>query len=129
MSECLIFKGKIIFFKNLTYIYKSIQKVLHVFIDWITFAGIVSTMFLFLRIKKKLSFKQTSNQALDRRMYWLCLVFPADEVCPPDWDGLICWPHGSPGQVTKVPCPSYIYDFNHKGSLLFFSCSITNNDN
>ncbi|KAM6934836.1 LOW QUALITY PROTEIN: parathyroid hormone 2 receptor [Xenentodon cancila] len=39
----------------------------------------------------------------------------ADEVCPPDWDGLICWPHGSPGQVTEVPCPSYIYDFNHKG--------------
>ncbi|XP_049904790.1 parathyroid hormone 2 receptor a [Epinephelus moara] len=38
-----------------------------------------------------------------------------DEVCPPDWDGLICWPHGSPGLVTKVPCPSYIYDFNHKG--------------
>ncbi|MED6262208.1 hypothetical protein ATANTOWER_016096 [Ataeniobius toweri] len=38
-----------------------------------------------------------------------------DEVCPPDWDGLICWPHGSLGQVTKVPCPSYIYDFNHKG--------------
>ncbi|MEQ2269242.1 Parathyroid hormone 2 receptor, partial [Xenotaenia resolanae] len=37
------------------------------------------------------------------------------EVCPPDWDGLICWPHGSLGQVTKVPCPSYIYDFNHKG--------------
>uniref|UniRef100_A0A3Q2NX91 Parathyroid hormone 2 receptor a n=1 Tax=Fundulus heteroclitus TaxID=8078 RepID=A0A3Q2NX91_FUNHE len=36
-------------------------------------------------------------------------------VCPPDWDGLICWPHGSPGQITKVPCPSYIYDFNHKG--------------
>ncbi|CAG5865977.1 unnamed protein product [Menidia menidia] len=38
-----------------------------------------------------------------------------DEACPPDWDGLICWPHGSPGQVTRVPCPSYIYDFNHKG--------------
>uniref|UniRef100_A0A8C6P8A4 Parathyroid hormone 2 receptor a n=1 Tax=Nothobranchius furzeri TaxID=105023 RepID=A0A8C6P8A4_NOTFU len=40
---------------------------------------------------------------------------PADELCPRDWDGLICWPQGSPGQVTKVPCPSYIYDFNHKG--------------
>uniref|UniRef100_A0A087X4T1 Parathyroid hormone 2 receptor a n=1 Tax=Poecilia formosa TaxID=48698 RepID=A0A087X4T1_POEFO len=38
-----------------------------------------------------------------------------DEVCPPDWDGLICWPHGSPGQIMKVPCPAYIYDFNHKG--------------
>ncbi|XP_032424707.1 parathyroid hormone 2 receptor [Xiphophorus hellerii] len=38
-----------------------------------------------------------------------------DDVCPPDWDGLICWPHGSPGQIMKVPCPAYIYDFNHKG--------------
>ncbi|KAM9804969.1 parathyroid hormone 2 receptor [Neosynchiropus ocellatus] len=38
-----------------------------------------------------------------------------DEVCPPNWDGLICWPHGSPGVVTKVPCPPYVYDFNHKG--------------
>ncbi|XP_033966364.1 parathyroid hormone 2 receptor a [Pseudochaenichthys georgianus] len=34
-----------------------------------------------------------------------------DEVCPPDWDGLICWP----GLATKVPCPTYIFDFNHKG--------------
>ncbi|CAL8388820.1 unnamed protein product, partial [Gadus morhua 'NCC'] len=32
------------------------------------------------------------------------------------WDGLICWPQGSPGLITRVPCPSYIYDFNHKGS-------------
>lgn len=40
-------------------------------------------------------------------------------MCPPDWDGLICWPHGSPGLVTKVPCPSYIYDFNHKGDFFF----------
>ncbi|XP_034042670.1 parathyroid hormone 2 receptor a [Thalassophryne amazonica] len=38
-----------------------------------------------------------------------------DDVCPPEWDGLICWPNGSPGLVTKVPCPAYIYDFNHKG--------------
>lgn len=38
-----------------------------------------------------------------------------DETCPPEWDGLICWPRGSPGLLTKVPCPSYIYDFNHKG--------------
>uniref|UniRef100_A0AAY5ERE9 Parathyroid hormone 2 receptor a n=1 Tax=Electrophorus electricus TaxID=8005 RepID=A0AAY5ERE9_ELEEL len=39
----------------------------------------------------------------------------ADEVCGPGWDGLICWPQGSLGTVTKVPCPSYVYDFNHKG--------------
>uniref|UniRef100_A0A673YL26 Parathyroid hormone 2 receptor n=1 Tax=Salmo trutta TaxID=8032 RepID=A0A673YL26_SALTR len=40
---------------------------------------------------------------------------PADDLCPPGWDGLICWPQGSPGALTKVPCPSYIYDFNHQG--------------
>ncbi|XP_023677355.1 parathyroid hormone 2 receptor-like [Paramormyrops kingsleyae] len=40
---------------------------------------------------------------------------PTDELCPPGWDGLICWPQGSPGAVTQVPCPKYVYDFNHKG--------------
>lgn len=44
------------------------------------------------------------------------LVCP-DELCPPGWDGLICWPQGSPGAVTQVPCPKYVYDFNHKGML------------
>ncbi|KAJ3592593.1 hypothetical protein NHX12_007720 [Muraenolepis orangiensis] len=39
-----------------------------------------------------------------------------DDWCPPGWDGLICWPQGSPGLITRVLCPSYIYDFNHKGS-------------
>ncbi|MGH0144265.1 UNVERIFIED_CONTAM: hypothetical protein FKN15_002521 [Acipenser sinensis] len=38
-----------------------------------------------------------------------------DDLCPADWDGLVCWPGGSPGEVTRVSCPSYIYDFNHKG--------------
>ncbi|MBN3306536.1 PTH2R protein, partial [Amia calva] len=37
------------------------------------------------------------------------------DLCPPDWDGVICWPRGSPGVLTKVPCPTYIYDFNHNG--------------
>ncbi|XP_041937333.1 parathyroid hormone 2 receptor [Alosa sapidissima] len=40
---------------------------------------------------------------------------PTDDVCPPSWDGLICWPQGFPGLVTKIPCPSYVYDFNHNG--------------
>ncbi|XP_048871945.1 parathyroid hormone 2 receptor-like [Brienomyrus brachyistius] len=40
---------------------------------------------------------------------------PIGDLCPPGWDGLICWPRGSPGAVTKVPCPTYIYDFDHKG--------------
>uniref|UniRef100_A0ABM5EM02 Parathyroid hormone 2 receptor n=1 Tax=Pogona vitticeps TaxID=103695 RepID=A0ABM5EM02_9SAUR len=42
--------------------------------------------------------------------------------CFPEWDGLICWPKGSPGKTLAVPCPSYIYDFNHKG-VAFRHCS------
>ncbi|KFV20006.1 Parathyroid hormone/parathyroid hormone-related peptide receptor, partial [Tauraco erythrolophus] len=38
-----------------------------------------------------------------------------DTSCLPEWDGIICWPKGSPGQEVPVPCPDYIYDFNHKG--------------
>ncbi|XP_010118013.1 PREDICTED: parathyroid hormone/parathyroid hormone-related peptide receptor-like, partial [Chlamydotis macqueenii] len=38
-----------------------------------------------------------------------------DTSCPPEWDGIICWPRGSPSQEVSVPCPDYIYDFNHKG--------------
>ncbi|XP_029112755.1 parathyroid hormone 2 receptor-like [Scleropages formosus] len=40
---------------------------------------------------------------------------PTDDRCPPGWDGLICWPRGFPGKVTKVPCPTYVYDFDHNG--------------
>uniref|UniRef100_A0A3B4YJ89 Parathyroid hormone 2 receptor a n=1 Tax=Seriola lalandi dorsalis TaxID=1841481 RepID=A0A3B4YJ89_SERLL len=57
----------------------------------------------------------TDIKSLTMTLNRLPLLLTADEVCPPDWDGLICWPRGSPGLVTKVPCPSYIYDFNHKG--------------
>ncbi|XP_028558564.2 parathyroid hormone 2 receptor isoform X1 [Podarcis muralis] len=42
--------------------------------------------------------------------------------CFPEWDGLICWPRGSVGKTLAVPCPPYIYDFNHKG-LAFRHCS------
>ncbi|CAM4638217.1 unnamed protein product [Lepidochelys kempii] len=38
-----------------------------------------------------------------------------DASCFPEWDGIICWPEGSPSQQVSVPCPEYIYDFNHKG--------------
>uniref|UniRef100_H0WVM0 Parathyroid hormone 2 receptor n=1 Tax=Otolemur garnettii TaxID=30611 RepID=H0WVM0_OTOGA len=38
--------------------------------------------------------------------------------CFPEWDGLICWPRGTVGKILAVPCPSYIYDFNHKGVAL-----------
>ncbi|PKK18884.1 parathyroid hormone/parathyroid hormone-related peptide receptor-like [Columba livia] len=38
-----------------------------------------------------------------------------DTSCLPEWDGIICWPKGSPSQEVSVPCPDYIYDFNHRG--------------
>ncbi|NXD66069.1 PTH1R protein, partial [Eolophus roseicapillus] len=38
-----------------------------------------------------------------------------DTSCLPEWDGIICWPKGSPSQEVSVPCPNYIYDFNHQG--------------
>uniref|UniRef100_F7EXI2 Parathyroid hormone 2 receptor n=1 Tax=Ornithorhynchus anatinus TaxID=9258 RepID=F7EXI2_ORNAN len=42
--------------------------------------------------------------------------------CFPEWDGLICWPRGIVGHMVAVPCPAYIYDFNHKG-LAFRHCT------
>ncbi|XP_006914931.1 parathyroid hormone/parathyroid hormone-related peptide receptor [Pteropus alecto] len=35
--------------------------------------------------------------------------------CLPEWDHILCWPPGAAGEVVAVPCPDYIYDFNHKG--------------
>ena len=35
--------------------------------------------------------------------------------CLPEWDHILCWPLGAPGEVVARPCPDYIYDFNHKG--------------
>ncbi|NWZ91070.1 PTH1R protein, partial [Nesospiza acunhae] len=40
---------------------------------------------------------------------------PTDGFCLPEWDGIVCWPEGVPGKVVAMPCPEYIYDFNHKG--------------
>ncbi|XP_036029365.1 parathyroid hormone 2 receptor [Onychomys torridus] len=42
--------------------------------------------------------------------------------CFPEWDGLICWPRGTVGKMAAVPCPPYIYDFNHKG-VAFRHCT------
>ncbi|KAJ6665311.1 hypothetical protein lerEdw1_004360, partial [Lerista edwardsae] len=42
--------------------------------------------------------------------------------CLPEWDGLICWPRGLAGKTSAMPCPPYIYDFNHKG-MAFRHCS------
>ncbi|XP_027001162.1 parathyroid hormone 2 receptor a [Tachysurus fulvidraco] len=55
---------------------------------------------------------------LDAKLQCLHTVSTHDlavDVCPAEWDGLICWPRGSPGFLTKAPCPKYIYDFNHAG--------------
>ncbi|KAG7331448.1 hypothetical protein KOW79_005417 [Hemibagrus wyckioides] len=55
---------------------------------------------------------------LDAKLQCLHTVSTHDlavDVCPAEWDGLICWPQGSSGFLTKVPCPRYIYDFNHAG--------------
>ncbi|XP_039595838.1 parathyroid hormone 3 receptor [Polypterus senegalus] len=38
-----------------------------------------------------------------------------DLHCPPEWDGIICWPTGAPSSLVSVPCPEYIYDFDHNG--------------
>ncbi|XP_021558894.1 parathyroid hormone 2 receptor isoform X1 [Neomonachus schauinslandi] len=43
--------------------------------------------------------------------------------CFPEWDGLICWPRGTVGKILAVPCPPYIYDFNHKG-VAFRHCNL-----
>uniref|UniRef100_A0A8C6Z6U0 Parathyroid hormone/parathyroid hormone-related peptide receptor n=1 Tax=Nothoprocta perdicaria TaxID=30464 RepID=A0A8C6Z6U0_NOTPE len=41
-----------------------------------------------------------------------------DGFCLPEWDGIVCWPEGVPGKVVAMPCPEYIYDFNHKDDIL-----------
>ncbi|KAM4697824.1 parathyroid hormone 2 receptor [Rhinophrynus dorsalis] len=46
----------------------------------------------------------------------------AEGSCMPEWDGLVCWPRGTPGKIIAVTCPPYVYDFNHKG-LAFRRCN------
>lgn len=48
-----------------------------------------------------------------------CFLFSSEGNCFPEWDGLICWPRGTVGKILAVPCPPYIYDFNHKGIGFF----------
>ncbi|XP_060111214.1 parathyroid hormone/parathyroid hormone-related peptide receptor-like [Heteronotia binoei] len=43
-----------------------------------------------------------------------------DENCLPEWDGITCWPESFPNEVVAVPCPDYIYDFNHNGHAYRF---------
>ncbi|KAF6732034.1 Parathyroid hormone/parathyroid hormone-related peptide receptor [Oryzias melastigma] len=49
-----------------------------------------------------------------------------DGDCAPEWDGIICWPRSRAGQLVSVPCPEYIYDFNHRGRA-YRQCDVTGN--
>ncbi|KAM9716790.1 parathyroid hormone 3 receptor isoform 1-T1 [Menidia menidia] len=46
--------------------------------------------------------------------------------CAPEWDGIICWPRSRPAQLVSVPCPEYIYDFNHRGRA-YRQCDVSGN--
>ncbi|XP_069778223.1 parathyroid hormone/parathyroid hormone-related peptide receptor isoform X2 [Narcine bancroftii] len=47
----------------------------------------------------------------------------AERYCTPQWDGILCWPEGSPGKLVPMQCPEYIYDFNHQGHA-YRQCSV-----
>uniref|UniRef100_A0A8C4S8W2 Parathyroid hormone/parathyroid hormone-related peptide receptor n=1 Tax=Erpetoichthys calabaricus TaxID=27687 RepID=A0A8C4S8W2_ERPCA len=65
--------------------------------------------------------KEKCERAIKSNLYKVsgenCLLFfPLQDVlCPPEWDGLICWPEGKPGDVISVQCPEYLHDLNHNG--------------
>ncbi|XP_048470339.1 parathyroid hormone/parathyroid hormone-related peptide receptor-like [Rhincodon typus] len=56
------------------------------------------------------------------------LLAPGFRLCPgvscrPEWDGIVCWPLGTPNKSISVSCPEYIYDFNHRGHA-YRKCNI-----
>ncbi|XP_026578376.1 parathyroid hormone/parathyroid hormone-related peptide receptor-like, partial [Pseudonaja textilis] len=55
-----------------------------------------------------------NKRCSDLSFYHFLVCFP-DGFCVPEWDNLICWPEAAPGKVISIPCPDYIYDFNHEG--------------
>uniref|UniRef100_A0A8D0E561 Parathyroid hormone 2 receptor n=1 Tax=Salvator merianae TaxID=96440 RepID=A0A8D0E561_SALMN len=63
------------------------------------------------------------QQKCEYSIEYSALVRVEASGCFPEWDGLICWPRGSAGETLAVPCPPYIYDFNHKG-MAFRRCSL-----
>ncbi|NXV41985.1 PTH1R protein, partial [Uria aalge] len=76
-------------------------------------------IFLLLKAKAKC---ERHLKAKVPKVHGECPVTPlylcfssADGFCLPEWDGIVCWPEGVPGKVVAMPCPEYIYDFNHKG--------------
>lgn len=46
----------------------------------------------------------------------LLYIISEDGDCIPEWDGIICWPRSTAGELVSVQCPEYIYDFNHRGT-------------
>uniref|UniRef100_A0A8C8LY05 Parathyroid hormone/parathyroid hormone-related peptide receptor n=1 Tax=Oncorhynchus tshawytscha TaxID=74940 RepID=A0A8C8LY05_ONCTS len=59
--------------------------------------------------------KAENSQSLGVKCHYCFGSIPADGYCSPEWDGIVCWPEGSPGKLVSTACPEYIYDFNHKG--------------
>ncbi|XP_015263989.1 PREDICTED: parathyroid hormone/parathyroid hormone-related peptide receptor [Gekko japonicus] len=49
-----------------------------------------------------------------------------DGNCLPEWDGIICWPESFPNELVAVPCPDYVYDFNHNGHAYRY-CDVDGN--
>ncbi|KAM4525415.1 parathyroid hormone 3 receptor isoform 2-T2 [Odontesthes bonariensis] len=54
------------------------------------------------------------------------MAFIREGDCVPEWDGIICWPRSRPRQLVSVPCPEYIYDFNHRGQA-YRQCDVSGN--
>lgn len=46
---------------------------------------------------------------------YFCIHTGTEGSCLPEWDGLVCWPRGTPGKILALSCPPYVYDFNHRG--------------
>ncbi|XP_056433763.1 parathyroid hormone/parathyroid hormone-related peptide receptor-like [Gadus chalcogrammus] len=57
-----------------------------------------------------------AQDACDRSIRNQMALIKAGE-CVPEWDGIVCWPSGGAGDWVSIPCPEYIYDFNHKGRV------------
>ncbi|XP_030610741.1 parathyroid hormone 3 receptor isoform X2 [Archocentrus centrarchus] len=54
------------------------------------------------------------------------MALSKDGDCIPEWDGIICWPQSTAGQLVSVQCPEYIYDFNHRGRA-YRQCDVSGN--
>uniref|UniRef100_A0A3B5ML50 G-protein coupled receptors family 2 profile 1 domain-containing protein n=1 Tax=Xiphophorus couchianus TaxID=32473 RepID=A0A3B5ML50_9TELE len=53
------------------------------------------------------------------------IIFLQYGFCSPEWDGIVCWPEGHPGDLVFTLCPDYIHDFNHKGRTWSISICLT----